>query len=187
MNFTEVTKARFVAKLAPFAIDHAKHRCIFVGIRGSYRDTMGAPGVNDWGMYDDALFIDSPDTFAIVNRNRDPSRFRPGEGFDDDTKGIASLDPGAWFVHRFDMHHGKYLALCQCAAKVTVTRDGKKENDRDTGEFGINIHCAPTTALPAPAARHCIRISGRASSRSRPAWPPALRATNGNRGSFPAF
>ncbi len=129
------------AKLAPFAIDRATHPLIVVGIRGYYRDTMGAPGVNDRGMYDDAIFIDSPDSFANFNGNTDPSRIRPGQGFAEDTKGIASLDPGAWFVHRFDIHNGKYLALCQRAGKVTVTRDGKRENYKDTGNFGINIHC----------------------------------------------
>ena len=137
-NFSQKDLA---AKLSPFAVDRVKHPFIVVGIRGYYRDTMGAPGVNDRGIYDDALFIDSPDTFATFNGNTDPSRFRPGEGFDDDTKGIASLDPGAWYVHRFDIHNGKYLALCQRAGKVTVTRDGKRENYKDTGEFGINIHC----------------------------------------------
>ncbi len=135
------TQQDLAAKLAPFAINRAKHPFIVVGIRGYYRDTMGAPGVNDRGMYDDAIFLDSADTFVAFNGNTDPSRFRPGEGFAEGTKGIASLDPGAWFVHRFDIHNGKYLALCQRAGKVTVTRDGRKESYKDTGEFGINIHC----------------------------------------------
>ena len=119
------TQQDIAAKLAPFAIDRVKHPLVVVGIRGYYRDTMGAPGVNDRGMYNDALFIDSADSFAAFNGNTDPSRFRSGEGFDEDTKGIASLDFGAWFVHRFDKHKGEYLALCQRAGKVTVTRDGK--------------------------------------------------------------
>jgi len=136
----QMSREDLEAKLAPFAIDRAKYPLIVVGIRGYYRDTMGAPGVNDRGIYDDAIFIDSADSFASFNGNTDPSAYRPGEGFSEATKGIASLNPGPWYVHRFDMHKGEYLALCQRAGSVTVTRDGKKENYSDTGEFGINIH-----------------------------------------------
>lgn len=136
----QLSREDFAAKLAPFGLDRTKHPLIVVGIRGYYRDTMGAPGVNDRGIYDDAIFIDAGENFVAFNGNTDPSKFRPGEGFSEATKGIASLDPGAWLVHRFDKHKGEYLALCQRAGKVTVTRDGKKENYKDTGEFGINIH-----------------------------------------------
>ncbi|HEV2840304.1 MAG TPA: hypothetical protein VGW39_03180 [Chthoniobacterales bacterium] len=136
----QLSRADLAAKLAPFGLDRTKHPLIVVGIRGYYRDTMGAPGVNDRGIYDDAIFIDAGENFVAFNGNTDPSKFRPGEGFSEATKGIASLDPGAWLVHRFDKHKGEYLALCQRAGKVTVTRDGKKENYKDTGEFGINIH-----------------------------------------------
>jgi len=109
-----------------------------VGQRGYYRDTMGAPKVNDRGIYDDAVFLTSPSAFAAFNANTDPSTYRKGEG-SGEGKGIASLKPGAWFVHRFDKHKGKYLALCQRLGPVTVTRDGDPPYD-DTGMFGINIH-----------------------------------------------
>jgi hypothetical protein len=134
-----LTQKELAEKLQPFGIDRAKHPLLVVGIRGYYRNTMGAPGVNDRGIYDDALFIDTPEAFATFNGNTDPSRFRPGMGFKA-AKGIACLNPGVWFVHRFDKHKGKYLALCQRAGKVTVTRDGQEENYADRGEFGINIH-----------------------------------------------
>jgi lysozyme len=55
------------------------------------------------------------------------------------SKGIASLDAGLWYVHKFDLHDGRYLALCQRLGQVTVTRDGKPPYP-DTGMFGINIH-----------------------------------------------
>jgi hypothetical protein len=42
-------------------------------------------------------------------------------------------------VHQFDLHRQKYLALCQRAGPVTVTRDGDPPYP-DQGYFGINIH-----------------------------------------------
>lgn len=103
-----------------------------VGIRGYYRDTMGKPGVNDRGIYDDALFIVSPSAFVSFNGNVDPSAFR---------KGIAVLQPGVW-KYRIGIHGlskpaaQRYKALVQ-GGPVTVLRDG---TGYDTGEFGINIH-----------------------------------------------
>ncbi|HNT87356.1 MAG TPA: hypothetical protein PKL84_05775, partial [Candidatus Hydrogenedentes bacterium] len=124
--------------LEPFALDRTRHPLIVVGIRGYYRDLMGAPGVNDRGIYDDALFIHAPSVFAAYNGNTDPSQHRPGHG-SGAARGMASLKPGAWFVHRFDLHRGKYLALCQRSGPVTVIRDGNPPYE-DTGYFGINIH-----------------------------------------------
>jgi lysozyme len=48
------------------------------GVRGYYRDTMGKPGKNDRGIYDDAFFILAPECFVAFNGNVDPSRFKPG-------------------------------------------------------------------------------------------------------------
>lgn len=126
-------------RIAPFGIDEDTHPLVIVGIRGYYRDTMGAPMVNDRGIYDDALFILSRQATVAFNGNTDPSRYRAGQGTSESRKGMASLMPGAWFVHRFDLHNGKYLALCQRAGEVTVMRDGNPPY-RDTGDFGINIH-----------------------------------------------
>ena len=52
---------------------------------------------------------------------------------------MATLKPGLWIVHKFDLHRGKYLALCQRLGEVTVVRDGSPDYD-DSGNFGINIH-----------------------------------------------
>lgn len=98
------------------------------GIRGYYKNTMGKPGENDRKIYDDAIFLIGKDDFYAFNANTDPSAFR---------QGIANLKAGIWPVYKFDLHKGKYLALCQRAGKVSVVRDGKGE---DTGMFGINIH-----------------------------------------------
>ena len=113
-------------------------RLTVVGVRGYYRDTLGAVGRNDRAIYDDALFIVSDDAFVAFNANTDPSGYRKGKGASA-AKGMASLDAGLYRVHRFDLHRGQYLALCQRAGQVTVTRDGDPPY-QDTGMFGINIH-----------------------------------------------
>lgn len=103
-----------------------------IGIRGYYRDSMGAPGANDRGIYDDALMVVSPDAFVAFNGNVDPSVHRPG---------IAVLQPGVW-RYKIGIHGlskpaaQRYKALVQAAA-VTVLRD---KGGYDTGLFGINIH-----------------------------------------------
>lgn len=124
--------------IAPFGIDRACFPVVVIGVRGYYKNSMGAPNVNDRGLYDDAIFLDSVQATVAFNGNTDPSSYRTGRGTGA-AKGMASLNPGAWFVHRFDHHKGQYLALCQRAGGVTVTRDGTPPYE-DTGLFGINIH-----------------------------------------------
>lgn len=100
-----------------------------VGIRGYYHDNHGN---NQRGIYDDAIFLVSPEAFVSFNANVDPSVFR---------RGIAKLKDGVW---RYKLGtHGlsrpkaqRYQALVQ-ADKVTVIRDG---TGPDAGWFGINIH-----------------------------------------------
>lgn len=124
--------------LEPFNIDRKIYPLIVIGIRGYYRCQMGAPEVNDRGIYDDAIFIHSSQAMVAYNGNTDPSKYRQGEG-NGAEKGMASLNPGVWYAHRFDYHKGDYLALCQREGKVSVTRDGDPPYI-DTGNFGINIH-----------------------------------------------
>lgn len=108
-----------------------------LGCRGYYRDTMGAPGANDRGIYDDAIFVISPNVYASFNANTDPSVSRPN---------IAMLLNGVWRYkkgkHKINSPSG-YMALVQ-AAPVTVLRDDNEdpglEPQVDTGWFGINIH-----------------------------------------------
>lgn len=106
-----------------------------VGIRGYYRDTMGAKGKNDVGIYDDAIIVVSPNVHAAFNANVDPSRLGKNPKIN---KPYAQLKPG---VYRYKIgQHGinrgnPYKALVQ-AAPVTVLRGSGEE----TGYFAINIH-----------------------------------------------
>ncbi|MCG3165557.1 MAG: hypothetical protein POELPBGB_01325 [Bacteroidia bacterium] len=123
--------------LQAFNLDRTKHPLVIVGIRGYYLNTLGEVGKNDRGIYDDALFIDSPFVTASFNANTDPSVFRKGKGKGAE-KGIATLRPGLWLSYKFG-NHKTYPAIVQQMGEVTVTRDGDPPYE-DTGYFGINIH-----------------------------------------------
>lgn len=111
-------------------------RCCLLGIRGYYKHTMGKPDENDRRIYDDALFIVSPNCYMAFNANVDPNGYRPGHGTAESTKGMANLKCGVW-TYQLGIHR-TYLALTQADA-VTVIRDGTPSYEH-TGWFGINIH-----------------------------------------------
>ena len=106
-----------------------------VGIRGYYRDSMGAKGKNDRGIYDDCLVIVSPNVHAAFNASVDPDRHGVNPKL---RKPYAVLKPGVWRykIGKHGINRGNpYTALVQ-AAPVTVYRGDKEE----TGWFGINVH-----------------------------------------------
>ena len=77
-------------------------------------------------------------TDPSMEQHRDPNN----------EKGVAVLKPGQYRgVYKIDKHGGKYYALCQQGAEVTVYRDNNL-NDRtdyineESGYFGINLHRA---------------------------------------------
>src|SRR5687767_15374666 len=102
---------------------------------------MGVPGKNDRGIYDDALFVISPNAYATFNANTDPARhgINPKIG-----KPYALLKPGRWLYrkgkHKLNDPNG-YAAFIQ-AGDVTVIRDpgDGKPAWEETGRFGVNGH-----------------------------------------------
>jgi hypothetical protein len=113
-----------------------------LAMRPYYRDTMGKPGKNDIGIYDDAAFLISPRFYMPFNWNTDPSR-----NFTVDKPiGMATLVPGKWY-YKVGIHglsrpvSQRYTALVQ-AEPFTVARyqgEGKAPL-MDRGFFGINCH-----------------------------------------------
>lgn len=105
-------------------------KVVVVAVRGYYLDSMGEPGKNDRGIYDDAVWICHPDHVSPYNFNTDPSGYK---------RGVATLEPGTWHF-RPGMHKlgspSSYEAFRQFG-DFTVTRDGR---GKDRGYFGINLH-----------------------------------------------
>src|SRR5690606_9393580 len=97
--------------------------------RGFFRDTMGAEGRNDRGIYDDAIFVVLPDRYVGFTANTDPSRFR---------QGVACLVPGV-YPDREGVHKGPYWAWRPepKGEELPVTQDGVA--DPEPG-VAINIH-----------------------------------------------
>lgn len=111
-----------------------KFKVRLLGIRGYYWNTMGKPGQNDYGIYDDALIVVSPTAYATFNANTDPSKLGPR---------TAVLREGLWW-YKIGIHgltkpeHQRYVALVQ-QDRVVVLR-GPGQVPDGPGFFGINIH-----------------------------------------------
>ncbi|MCW1887701.1 hypothetical protein OKA04_23390 [Luteolibacter flavescens] len=113
-----------------------------VGVRGYYRDTMGKPGMNDRGIYDDAIFVCGPETFAAFNANTDPSAFKAA---------VASLLPGVhWYrpgKHGISKPGGGYPAFRPATKgeELPVKRDGESAVPSKRPGVAINIHRGGTS------------------------------------------
>lgn len=88
-----------------------------LGIRGYYLDSLGKPGANDRGIYDDALIIRGPTCYATFRANVDPSVARDK---------VAVLEPEQVVYYRHGMHRagtpGAHMAWRQ-DSPVIVRRD----------------------------------------------------------------
>lgn len=106
-----------------------------LAVRGYFLNTMGAKRKNDRGIYDDAIFLVTPQGVYAFNANTDPSVQR---------KGIATLKPGVYPYkkgnHGISRPGGGYPALRPATPReeLPVTRDGE---DNPRPGVAINIHC----------------------------------------------
>lgn len=127
----KLTHSQVIDLLKPFNL--SEYTVQLLGVRGYYKQTMGNPLANDYGVFDDAIFITSPDCFASFNFNTDPSVKR---------KGVAVLVPGT-YLYKIGLHNMKapYEALRQYS-RVTVIREGSATPQTDTAKapFYIDIH-----------------------------------------------
>lgn len=93
---------------------------------------MGEDGDNDFGIYDDAMFICTDLQFASFNANVDPTKY---EG------STACLELGTWYF-KIGTHglnktpEQRYQALVQADKVIVIRATGVREG----GFFGINIH-----------------------------------------------
>eukprot|EP00112_Aurelia_sp_Birch-Aquarium-sp1_P006169 Seg16874.1 transcript_id=Seg16874.1/GoldUCD/mRNA.D3Y31 product="hypothetical protein" protein_id=Seg16874.1/GoldUCD/D3Y31 len=115
-----------------------------VGVRGYYLNSMGKPGVNDRGQYDDAIFVLTADSCTSFNANTDPSIYRAGR---------AQLMAPQKVTYRPGYHgYGRksgHPAFRQTSS-VIVKRDDSRGNgkalgggvftDEGTNRFWINLH-----------------------------------------------
>lgn len=127
-----------------------------LGVRGYFRNTLGRPGVNDFGVFDDAGFLITPDVVLPFRWNCDPAKPGWNKGVD---KYFAQLEPGVWPFRqgphkrvpgRFRQMTDEEAELAQLErffmdsrqdGEFTVRRlKEEKKYDEETGMFNINIH-----------------------------------------------
>lgn len=139
-----VVPADFSAALDK-ALDKYKRQCVYVvALRGYYMDSMGEPGKNDIGIYDDAMCVVWPGGFITFNGNTDPSRYRPAT---ERQPGIATLIPGLHFFkqgkHGITTHaDGGYDAFRPATPdeSLPVWRAGQDWGVKVFKGIAINLH-----------------------------------------------
>lgn len=116
----------------------------FLTIRGYYRDSLGAKGKNDVGMYDDMLAWVSEKDILPIQGNTDPSRVGWNGSLG---KPFAMLVPGVWYFIR-GPHKGRQPCFRQPteenAQDFRIPGKGYFTVYRAKGQNQISQHTAPT-------------------------------------------
>jgi lysozyme len=141
MNKPKLTREQALAQISTdnrskiISGSKGRNSVFLIGFRGYYMDSMGKPGENDRGIYDDAICVVTPDEFLAYNANTDPSRHK---------QGVATLIPGVYPYrkgkHGITTHaDGGYWAFRPATPNeaVPVTRDGQAGTSMG---IAINIH-----------------------------------------------
>lgn len=151
MNTPKLSKAAALELIAPF---NRTEKVIFLGIRGYFQDSMGVKDENDIGIYDDAIFIISPNYYGAFNGNTDPSKMTDTIAMVKAnqvimfTQGIHGVSHSTPAVIK-QMQETKqnvpgnprtYWAYRQ-ASDVTVLRNGEEHTDSPANRFWTNLHC----------------------------------------------
>ncbi|MCW1921332.1 hypothetical protein OKA05_02135 [Luteolibacter arcticus] len=123
-----------------------------LAVRGYRATTMGPTEGNDFGYFDDAFFLVTPEGVLSANANTDPSKlgWNPGVG-----KPYGMLKPGVWWMYP-GAHKGRKPAFRQAddaevakqlgiphGGKFHVTRMWGRDDPRNYDEWGhqqVNLH-----------------------------------------------
>lgn len=107
---------------------------VLLGWRGYYLDTMGQPGRNDRGIYDDAMFMLSSSHFSAYNANTDPSVTRPK---------VATLEAEQFVAYQKAMHRagtpGGHMALRQASPVIVRRDDYVKPAGYEDSDWGVSL------------------------------------------------
>lgn len=128
MNKPQAPESLVKQYLAGAGLLTASEPCALLGVRGYRRDSMGKPGQNDVGIYDDAMFFIAPGVFRAVNANTDPSRLGWNAAIGNE---FAMLLPGLWYFIR-GAHKGRTPALRQATEE-----QADEEKIPDHGHFSV--------------------------------------------------
>jgi lysozyme len=122
-------------------------------IRGYYLRTMGDPTKNDRGIYDDAAFIITPNTYTTFNANADPSaKFR--KGLATVMAGCYPFRPGLHGISRPATAYPAFRPATRGEA-LPVTRDGDPDVPSKRAGVATNIHRGSNTST---SSEGCLTI-----------------------------
>lgn len=135
-NAPQLPSERVLEIVAENRVPRDRYPVCLVAIRGYRLDSLGKPGSNDRDIFDDALFIVTPDRILPFNGNTDPAGWQDGRATL--VPGIHLMGPGP---HNVSKGTSRMYPAFRQAEVFTVTRDGRG-SQRFSGFFGINLHKA---------------------------------------------